>query len=225
VVSAQQSSSTNYKVNEVFFGVGGELNACSTSYCSKQAAGETTAGNAASTNYQTQAGFNTSDTPVLEVAVNGGAYDLGVLDAATTHATSATFTVRNYLSTGYVVRLTGTAPTYTSGLGTHTLTALAAQTFSSTGVEQFGANVVANTAPTIGINPQQVPDNTFGFGAAASGYEVPNAFKFVDNDIIAFSPKSSGTTLYTLSMMANISNQTPAGLYTGHFNVVVVSTF
>lgn len=58
-----QSSSTNYKVEESFFGTGGELDASSTNYRAKQAAGETAVGNTASTNFQAQAGFNTTDQP------------------------------------------------------------------------------------------------------------------------------------------------------------------
>ena len=57
---AAQSNSSNYSVDEVFFGSGGELNACSTSFCSKQAAGETTVGNTSSSNFQAQTGFNSN---------------------------------------------------------------------------------------------------------------------------------------------------------------------
>lgn len=60
---AAQSNSTHYSVDEVYFGTGGELNACSTNYCSKQSAGETGVGATSSTNYKSQAGFNTDRTP------------------------------------------------------------------------------------------------------------------------------------------------------------------
>jgi hypothetical protein len=43
----QQSCSSVYGLSETFFGNGGELNACSTTYCSKQAAGELAVGNSA----------------------------------------------------------------------------------------------------------------------------------------------------------------------------------
>lgn len=225
VVAAQQSSSTNFQVNEVFFGTGGELHTCSASYCSKQAAGELAIGNAISSNYQIQGGFNTSDEPILEVAISGGTYDMGTLDAAVTHGAQATFTVRNYLSNGYVVRLAGALPSMTSGAGSHTLSAMSSATTSNPGSEQFGVNLRANTSPSIGANVQQLPDTSFGFGAPATGYSTVNNFKYVDSDIIASSPKSSGTTLYTLAMIANIATSTPAGAYTGHLNVIVTPTF
>ncbi len=221
-VLAQQSSSTHYSVNEVFFGAGGQLNTCSTSYCSKQAIGETGVGAASSTNYKTQAGFNTDRTPSLTFIVTGGSTDLGVLSTgSTTHAT-ATFSVKSYLASGYVVKTAANPPT--GSLPTnHQLSALASPTAASAGTEQFGMNLVANTSPaTFGANPVQVPSGTFSFGAAAAGYNTTNLYKYVKGDTVAQSTKSSGETDYTISYIFNISNTTPAGQY--QFNDVLVAT-
>ncbi len=79
-VLAAVANSTNYGVSEVQFGSGGELRACSTTYCSKQSAGELTVGNTKSTNYQAQGGFNTNREPLLEVNVSGSIVNLGLLD-------------------------------------------------------------------------------------------------------------------------------------------------
>src|SRR5258708_38765685 len=73
------SSSPDYQVNEVFFGAGGELNACSTNYCSKQSAGETAVGNTASPTFQAQAGFNTDRTPYIQIEVSITNINLGTL--------------------------------------------------------------------------------------------------------------------------------------------------
>ncbi len=218
-----QSSSTNYKIEESFFGTGGELDASSTNYKAKQSAGELTVGNASSANYQFHAGFNTSDAPVLEFAVNGGTYDLGILDASITGAVMATFTVRSYLSSGYVVTVNGQPPTVSGG--SHALPAMGSLAGSSPGTEQFGINLVDNSNPNIGADPAQVPDGTFGFGGAVSGYDTANLFKFVDGDTIAFSNKSSGQTTYSLSIIANVARETPAGEYGGRLSVQVVPTF
>lgn len=218
-----QSASSSYKVEESFFGTGGELDASSSNYKAKQSAGELTAGNAASNNYQFQGGFNTSDEPVLEFAVNGGTYDLGILDASVTGAVMATFTVRNYLSSGYVVKVNGSTPSLSDG--THNLSAMSAAASSDPGTEQFGVNVVDNGNPDIGASPTQVPDGTFAFGNAITGYDTPNMFKFVDGDTIAFSAKSSGQTNYALSIIANVARETPAGQYGGKLNVQVIPTF
>src|SRR6266542_5377385 len=218
-----QSSSNNYKVEESFFGSGGELDASSASYKAKQSAGETAVGNASSTNYQFQGGFNTTDQPLLEFAVNGGTYDLGILDAISTGTAVATFSVRNYLSGGYIVTAKGAAPSTTNG-ASHTLASMSSAAGSSPGTEQFGLNLVANSNPSIGLDPVQVPDSTFSFGSAASDYASTNLFKFLDGDTIAFSSKSSGRTNYSMSIIDNISRHTPAGQYGGTLNLQVIPT-
>jgi hypothetical protein len=222
-VAHAQSTSTNYKVEESFFGTGGELDASSTNYKAKQSAGEMTVGNSASANYQFQGGFNTTDTPLLEVAVNGGTYDMGVLDISSTGNVTATFTVRNYLSSGYVVRLNGQAPT--DSVSGHSLTSLSTASSSVPGTEQFGVNLVDNGNPDIGSNPAQVPDSTYSFGTPVAGYDTGNLFKFVDGDTIAMSPKSSGQTNYALSIIANVARSTPSGQYGGHLDLQVIPTF
>lgn len=218
-----QSSSTNYRVEESFFGTGGELDASSPNYRAKQSAGETVVGNSASTNYQFQGGFNTSDEPLLEFAVDGGTYDLGILDYDETNSVMASFSVRNYLSTGYIITINGESPTLSDG--GHTLAPLTSPTNATPGTEQFGINLVDNSIPDVGSNPVQIPDNTYSFGTAIVGYDTPNFFQFVDGATIAMSPKSSGQTNYFLSIIANIARETPAGQYGGRLNVQVVPTF
>ncbi|HEY5668131.1 MAG TPA: hypothetical protein VIR03_03125 [Candidatus Saccharimonadales bacterium] len=222
-VAYAQSSSAHYQVNESFFGTGGELSATSPNYQAKQSAGELTVGNPASANYQFRAGFNTSDTPLLEFAVNGGTYDMGVLGPGITGSAVASFTVRSYLSSGYVVVLNGTPPTETTH--GHTLAAMSSATTSSPGTEQFGVNLVANTNPTVGSNPGQVPDGSYSFGTPLAGYDTANNFKFVDGDTIAMSSKSSGQTNYALSMIANVTQSTPDGQYGGALQLQVIPTF
>ena len=220
--SAQQATSTNYGVDEVYFGAGGELNACSSSYCSKQSAGETAVGKTSSTNYSAQAGNNTNRNPYLEFTVTGAATDLGVLTTASAKVSTATFSVKTYLAGGYVVQTVSNPPTSVLP-GNPTLQPLATPTASSPGTEQFGINLVANTSPTtFGADPIQVPDSTFSYGSAASGYNTANLFKYVKGDTVAQSTQSSGETDYTVSYLFNISNVTDAGEYT--FNHVLVAT-
>jgi hypothetical protein len=218
-VHAAQSASTTYQVNEVFIGNGGELHACSATYCAKQSAGETGVGNTKSTTYQAQAGFNTNREPFLEFIVNGTNTDIGVLSTGSTTTTTATFSVKNYLSSGYSVVTVSSPPKN----NTYTMNALSSPTASSAGSEQFGMNLVANTSPvTFGANPSQNPSATFSFGAAAAGYNTPNFYKYVAGDTIASSTKSSGETDFTISYIYNISNLTPGGQYT--FNDVLVAS-
>lgn len=220
-LSAQRSSSSNYSVDQTFFGSGGELNACSGSYCSKQSAGELGVGRTASGNYSALAGFNTTDEPFIEFVVTSANIDLGYLDTAQTKTATGNFYVRAWQSGGYTVRTESDPPTNASG--GHQLTPLAAAAASSTGTEQFGMNLVANTVPTtFGANPQQVPDGTFSFGQVLGGYNTANQYKYVKGDSIAESTESSSVTIYTASYIFNIDNTTPSGLYT--FNHVIVAT-
>lgn len=225
VVLAQSSSSTNYRVDQTFFGSGGELNACSTGptgYCSKQSAGELGVGNTSSANYQAYAGFNTTDEPYLEFVVTYANIDLGYLNDSSASTTTSSFYVRAWQANGYVVRTESNPPQN----GTYTMTALASQTASSAGTEQFGINLVHNTSPaTFGTDPVQVPDNTFSFGTAAAGYNTANQYKYVKGDIIAQSLKSTSITQYTISYLFNISNVTPAGQFTFTHNLVATATY
>lgn len=214
-----QSSSTNYQVNEVFFGSGGALNACSSNYCSKQAAGEVAVGNTASPNFQAQGGFNTDRTPYIQVNVNNTSINLGTLTPTTTATATATFTVKSYLSDGYVV-VNASPPPSNNGYTMHTPST---PTASATGTEQFGINLRANTSPiAFGQDLQNLPDNTFADGQYGTNYGTANVYMYNQGDTLAYSTKSSSYSKYTISYIFNISHITPGGTYT--FNHVLVAT-
>jgi len=219
---AQTLCSSTYCATETFFGTGGELNACSTSYCSKQSAGETAVGKAGSTSFGIQAGFNTTDAPFLEFGLNNTTINIGNLSTSAATTTTATFYVRAYLASGYNVITMSDPPSN----GSHNLTGLTSPTASSAGTEQFGINLKANTSPTtFGADPSQYPDSTFGFGFAAPGYDTQNVYKYVKNDTIAKSNSSSGRTDYTISYIFNIASTTPAGTYLFTHDLVAVATY
>jgi hypothetical protein len=223
-LAGAQYTSTNYKVNETFFGTGGNLDNQSANFKAKTAAGELAVGNISSPNFQAYAGFNTTDRIVLEVSVVGGIFDLGVLDTSQAKATTTTFTVRDYLSSGYTVQMVGATPS-NSG---HFLANMSTAGASVPGTEQFGINLVANNLPGVGpfgAAPTQLPNSTFGFGQVDSPYDTPNLFKYIDGDTVAHSSKSTGVTQYTLSMMANVNRRTAGGSYGTSLYVRVVPTY
>lgn len=220
--SGAQTCSTDYQVNEAFFGAGGELNACSTNFCSKQSAGETAVGRTASTNFQAQAGFNTDRQPFIQFTVSNTNIDLGTLSPTSTKAAQATFSVEAYLSHGYVVTTVSDPPTN----GSHQLAPIASPAAPTPGTEQFGINLVANTVPTtFGADPVYVPDSTFSFGQVAANYDTPNTYMYAKGDTVAFSDSSSSDTTYTVSYIFNISHVTPGGTYTLHHVLVATATF
>jgi hypothetical protein len=232
-------NSTGYSVVESQIGGTGDYESNSTSYSflpgtddGGSTLGDTFAGNSASSNYQTGAGFNTTAQPRLALTIGSGSVNLGTLSSSVASTATATFSVLNYTSYGYVVSLIGSS---LSNSG-HTLMALTTDTASSTGTEQFGVNLVANTSPvSVGANPAQIPDNTFSFGVAGDGvtgtygtnrpYTVPNNYRFGSGETVASGPKSSGQTDYTMSFLANIGILTPGGNYRGNLDVVVTGTY
>lgn len=221
-VFADHAASTNYQVNETFFGAGGELNACSTNFCSKQSAGELTVGNTSSSNYQAQAGFNTDRQPYIEFYTPPTNIDLGTLSTGSTATTTATFSVKAYLAEGYTV-VNASDPPDNNGYIMNNLTT---PTAAAAGSEQFGINLVANTNPTtFGADPAYVPDATFSYGQVAAAYSSPNLYLYNKNDVVALSTQSSSDTTFTISYIFNISNVTPGGSYTMHHVLVATGTY
>ena len=221
-VYAAQSSSNSFQVNEVFFGSGGELNACSTNFCSKQAAGESVVGNTKSANFQAQGGFNTERKPYIEFTVGTTNLDLGTLTPQATKVATASFSVKAYLAHGYVVTNASDPPTN----NTYTMSPIGIPAASTVGTEQFGINLVANTIPQVfGTAPTQGPDSTFSYGQVSADYGSPNLFKYAKGDVVALSNLSTSYTNYTVSYIFNISNVTPGGTYILRHDLVATATF
>lgn len=225
VAQAAQASSPTYQVNEVFFGSGGTLDdSCSSSFCAKQSLGETAVGKACSGGtFCTQAGFNTDREPFIEFTTSNTNIDLGTLSANSTKTANATFSVKAYLSHGYTVVNASDPPT-NNGYTMQAISPVPAA--ANVGTEQFGINLVANTAPaTFGADPQYIPDNTFSFGAVNPDYSTPDTYKYSKGDTVAFSNSSSSATTYTISYIFNISHVTPGGTYVLHHVLVATGTY
>lgn len=220
-----QYSSPNYRIDQTFFGTGGELDSSSANYRAKTTVGELGVGNTGSANYQLYAGFNTTDDPFLEFVVTGANIDLGYLSTSQVKTATGNFSIRAWQTNGYVVRTESDPPT--NAQGGHQLAPLASQTASSPGTEQFGINLIKNTnfcgaGCDLGDNPQQLPDSTFSFGQAATGYNTANLFKYQKGDIVARSTSSTSVTSFTVSYIFNIDTTSESGQYT--FGHVLVAT-
>ena len=225
VVRAQSSQSPNYQIDESFIGPGGTLESGSTNFLTApggQSIGNAGgAGDSGSTNYQAQSGATTTNDPSLACITNTPSVNFGALSTSVVATATATFSVLNYTSYGYVVQPVGTAPSN----GSHTLTNLASNAASTPGTEQFGINLVDNSSPNIGADPDQVPSPSFSYGAAAANYATANSFRYVQGETIAYAPKTSGRTDYTISYITNISTTTPGGSYTGAQTLVCTGTY
>ena len=222
VFAQNSSSSSNYRVTEMQFGSGSSLESCSEEYCAHTSIGEVSSGGESSSSAHTATfGSATTDEPLIEVIVDQGESRLGDLTTERTATKTMVVRVRNYLSGGYVMQVVGDPPVYRN----HTLATPSEPSASEKGTEQFGLNVAANTDPNIGANPVQVPSTETSFGKASDSYKTPNLFKYESGDVVARSDSSSGRTDYTVSMIVNISNNTPAGHYSGDYSVVVVPEY
>lgn len=219
IVSAETLSSNNYKFDESTLGSGGLNQSSSSSYQSSSALGDLAIGNSASENYQVEAGNKTTNDPTLSFAINNASASFGSFSATTSATATATFSISNYTSYGYVVQIAGEPPKN----GTHTITPLPTETSPQVGTKQFGINLVANTAPaSVGANPSH---GLFAVGNAAPSYSTPNKYRYVSGETIATSPASSGVTTYTMTYMVNVDSLMVGGQYTTNQTLIVTGTY
>lgn len=224
-IASAQSSSSNYRIDESFIGPGGSLESNSTNFGTapgQQAVGNTAVGESESSNYRAQSGSVTTDDPSLSCTVGSSSVNFGSLSTSVASTATATFSVLNYTAYGYVVQIVGSPPS----TGSYTLAGMSSNGSSTPGTEQFGINLVANTAPTtFGANPVQTPDSSFSSGAAATNYNTTNSYRYVSGETIASAGESSGLTDYTISYIINTATTTAGGSYTGEQTVVCVGTY
>lgn len=222
-VSASVPASTNYRFDETSIGVSSLLESSSTNFKATSGAGDTGIGRSSSTNFQSESGSDTTPDPNLTFSMTSTAANFGTFSPSTASTATATFSVINYTSFGYVVQIAGPPPSY----GANQINAITANAVSQPGIEQFGINLVANTSPvSFGTNPNNgTAPNDFGFGVAATNYDTPNQFRYVAGETIASAPKSSGKTDYTISYLVNVATLTPGGVYNADQTLIVTGTY
>lgn len=218
---AVTSSSNNYRLDESQFNAGSLEENCSDQFCARTSIGNLAVGDSEDGTSTASFGPVTPDEPMLEVIVDPGESNLGILDTEHTANKTMIVRIRNYLSNGYTLQITGDPPKYSN----HTLATPSSPTAASPGTEQFALNAADNTTPNIGSDPEQVPSGAFSFGIVENDYDNPDLFKYTSGDVVARSLSSSGRTDYTISMIVNISNSTPAGRYVGDFSAVVIPIY
>ncbi len=142
-------------------------------------------------------------------AATGSSVSLGALSASAVSSGTSQIGVGTNASSGYVVTINGTTLTCSACSGSPTISALATQTTSQTGVEQFGVNLRDNATPNVGTDPQGS-----GSGTPTANYNTVDQFRFVTADSIASYTAGDLFRLYTVSYIANITTATEAGTYT-----------
>lgn len=217
---AVTSSSNNYQMTETQFGTSSK--SCSGQYCAQTSIGEATDGKATASSTASFEDITNNNEPFLDMIVEAGESNLGVLSTERTATKVTSIKVRSYLITdGYTLQIIGDAPKFNG----HSLATPTTPTSSAPGTEMFGINVVANTTPVVGANPIQTPDDGKVFGKVGDNYKTPNKFMYKSEDVVARGVTDSGQTDYMVSMVVNISSSTPAGKYTGDFTAMLVPAY
>jgi hypothetical protein len=95
-VLADSSQSSNYKIDESFIGGGGRIDEASANFHAAESIGDVGVGNSASTNFQINTGYTTTNDPSLSFVINNnGAVNFGALSAGLTNTATGSFSVYN----------------------------------------------------------------------------------------------------------------------------------
>jgi hypothetical protein len=141
---------------------------------------------------------------------------LGTLTTSTTGSATSTMTASTNAASGYSITVHGA--TLTSG--SNTITALTSPTASSMNSKQFGLNLMANSTPSVGSGVSGT-----GTGAAASGYNTANNYKYVTGDIVASASVPTNSNTFTVSYIGNIDGSTAAGSYSTTLTYIATANF
>lgn len=131
--------------------------------------------------------------------------DMGEISEAGAVSAQSQMAVGTNASRGFAI----TAHAEPVSAGIHQIESLSRPTESVPGKSQFGINLVENTEPSIGKNPE----GTWTNAVVAEGYNEPNKFKFVNGDVVAYSPNVSLMKKFTVSYIMNAAPSLKAGVY------------
>lgn len=157
------------------------------------------------------------EIPGLDCAGGSGSFvDLGEFSELSSTTMTSQFLVATNAANGYATRINGS--TLTSG--NNIIPALDSPNSAQSGVSQFGINLRNNTSPNIGANPTGP-----GTAGPAPNYNNINQFMFADNDVIASSPIPSDVRKFTVSYVANISEEQAPGFYSTTMSFITLANF
>lgn len=131
--------------------------------------------------------------------------DMGDLDTSSTLTAQSQMAVGTNASGGFAITANGT----TMSSGTNTIQGASRPSESRPGTNQFGINLAENTNPEVG----NAPEGEWANAVVSADYAMPNRYKFVSGDVVAYSPNVSLMKKYTVSYILNSSPQLRAGVY------------
>ena len=143
--------------------------------------------------------------------------DMGEITSETTLTAQSQMAVGTNATGGFSIVTHGTP----LSAGTNVIPGLEEPTLSQVGTNQFGINLVENTAPEVGIDPE----GEWANAVPASDYSQPDLFKFVPGDEIAYSPNVSLMKKFTVSYIVNANRSLRPGVYTTTVNFIATGRF
>lgn len=143
--------------------------------------------------------------------------DMGILDSQSTLLAQSQMAVGTNASGGFAITANGTP----MAAGTNVIDSPQIPTQSLQGSNQFGINLVANDEPAVGKDPE----GTWANAVPSSDYSVPNRYKYVPGDVVAYSPNVSLMKKFTVSYIVNSSKDLKAGVYTTTITYIASGRF
>ncbi len=143
--------------------------------------------------------------------------DMGELSAESTLVAQSQMAVGTNATGGFAVTANGRP----MSAGTSIIEPLDEPSESKKGVNQFGINLVENSAPLVGADPE----GDWANAVPATDYGVPNKYKYIPGDVIAYSPNVSLMKKFTVSYIVNSRDDLRAGVYSTTITYIASGRF
>lgn len=143
--------------------------------------------------------------------------NMGELSANSTLIAQSQMAVGTNATGGFAVTANGKP----MSAGTSIIEPLDTPSESKQGVNQFGINLVENSAPIIGANPE----GEWANATPALDYSTPNKYKYTPGDVIAYSPNVSLMKKFTVSYIVNSREDLRAGVYSTTITYIASGRF
>ncbi len=143
--------------------------------------------------------------------------DMGQLSSRSTLLAQSQMAAGTNASGGFVITANGSS----LSAGTNVIDSPSTPTESVQGTNQFGINLVANNAPSVGSDPEGEWANAI----PSPDYSIPNRYKYASGDVVAYSPNVSLMKKFTVSYIVNSSESLRAGVYSTTITYIASGRF
>lgn len=143
--------------------------------------------------------------------------DMGELSPQSTLLAQSQMAVGTNASGGFAITANGTP----MSAGMNVIDSPITPTVSMQGTNQFGLNLVANNSPVVGNDPEGEWANAI----PSPDYSMPNRYKYISGDVVAYSPNVSLMKKFTVSYIVNSSKDLKAGVYSTTITYIASGRF